>query len=206
MKPRPFCVGLTGGIGSGKTAVSGQFAQLGADVVDTDLLSKALTGPGGRAMPALVAAFGQDVAGPDGALDRPAMRQRVFSRPEERTRLESILHPMIRDEAARLVAASTAPYVLLVVPLLLETGAYGDLVDRILVVDCPEPVQYKRVMARDGLSDGQVKAILGAQVSRHTRLSAADDVIVNDESMQALAQKVSTLHDLYMEMASGWTP
>src|SRR5262245_38809287 len=152
MRLSPFVVVLTGGIGSGKTAVSDLLHELGADVVDTDVIARELTAAGGGAMPAIAERFGRDVLAPDGSLDRAKMRNRAFADAEVKRDLESILHPIIRLRAAELVARSRAPYVVLVVPLLVESGAYRDIADRVLVVDCPEPIQIERTMARSGLS------------------------------------------------------
>lgn len=196
-----FVVGLTGGIGSGKSAVAELFGRLGAGVVDTDAIAHELTGPDGAAMPALCAAFGEAVRCADGRLDRAAMRQRVFADATARQRLEAILHPMIRAEADTRCAQAQSSYVLLVVPLLIETGAYRERVDRILVVDCDESVQCARVMARSGLSLDEVRAIMKTQASRAERLAAADDVILNNRTLAALGPEVSALDRAYRQMA-----
>lgn len=196
-----FVVGLTGGIGSGKSAVAELFARLGAGVVDTDAIAHELTGPDGAAMPALCAAFGEAVRCADGRLDRAAMRQRVFADASARQRLEAILHPMIRTEADARCAQARSSYVLLVVPLLVETGNYRDRVDRILVVDCDEAEQCARVMARSGLSLTEVRAIMKTQASRAERLAAADDVILNNRTLAALGPEVSALDRAYRQMA-----
>ena len=202
---RPFVVGLTGGIGSGKSAAADGFAALGATVIDTDAVAHALTAPGGDAIPALRDAFGDAAITPDGALDRKAMRERVFADPQERQRLEAILHPLIRAEAdtqiRRLAGTDFSTYVVLVVPLLVESGSYRDRVDRILVVDCPEGLQVARVMARSGLDAAAVRAIIGAQASRQVRLAAADDVLLNDGSRARLAGEIRTLHARYADLA-----
>ena len=194
-------VGLTGGIGSGKSAAAEYFAQLGAAVVDTDVISHALTGPGGAAIPAIRQAFGDHMITSQGALDRAAMREQVFADTASRARLEAILHPMIRLEALRQCAAANAPYVVLTVPLLVETGAYRDKVNRIAVVDCPEDVQIARVCQRSGLTELQVRAIMDAQAPRAARLSAADDVIDNCGDLAHLHQIVAALHQKYFELA-----
>ena len=159
---RPYCVALTGGIGSGKSLIARQFAELGAEVIDTDIIARELTGPGGLAMPAIGEAFGADYVSADGSLERGRMRATVFADPAARRRLEAILHPLIRDRAAACLARSNAPYVLLVVPLLLETAAYTDLVDRVLVVDCDPAQQVERVTRRDGLSIALVESMMAA--------------------------------------------
>lgn len=194
-------VGLTGGIGSGKTTVANLFAARGIAVVDTDLIAHQLTAPGGAAMPDIVQAFGPGVARADGALDRAAMREIVFSDPAARVRLESILHPMIARLAMAECAAATSPYVIVAVPLLVETGHWRQRCDRVLVVDCDEAVQIRRVMARNGLSEDAVRAILAAQADRQTRLAAADDVVVNNGDLAHLAEEVDALHAGYLKLA-----
>lgn len=193
-----FVVGLTGGIGSGKSSVADLFVEFGAALVDTDAIAHELTGPNGGAMPALVAEFGPAVAGPDGALDRVAMRQRVFADPAARGRLEAILHPLIRRLSDERCRAAGAPYVVLAVPLLVESGAYRERCDRIVVVDCPEDLQIQRVMARNGLSVAEVEAIMAAQATREQRLAVADDVVVNDAGFDTLRAQVEALHRKYL--------
>jgi dephospho-CoA kinase len=193
-----FSVGLTGGIGCGKTTVADMFGALGATLIDTDLIAHALTAPQGAAMAAVVAEFGPAFAGPDGALERARMRELVFSDPGAKARLEAILHPRIRAAADALAAAATGPYLMFVVPLLVESGNWRERVDRVLVIDCEETTQLARVMARNGLSEPQVRAIMATQVPRATRLAAADDVIDNNEGMAALAPQIAHLHRIYM--------
>ena len=193
-----FSVGLTGGIGCGKTTVADMFAELGASVVDTDQIAHAMTAPHGPAMPAIVAEFGNEFATPEGALDRARMRALVFADSTARHRLESILHPLIRDAAYAAAAIATGSYVIFVVPLLIESGTWRDRVARILAIDCPEEVQIARVMARNGLSREQVLAIMAAQVTRQQRLDAADDVIVNDAGVDALRPQIARLHAEYL--------
>ena len=195
----PFVVGLTGGIGSGKSRVGELFVERGAALVDTDAIAHQLTGPGGAAMPALLAEFGAPVADAEGALDRAAMRRLVFADPARRRRLEAILHPMIRQEADRRCREALAPYVMLAVPLLVESGAYRERCQRVLVVDCPEALQIARVMARSGYDENAVRAIMAAQATRAERLAAADDVIVNDGDFSALAAQVDALHQKYLQ-------
>lgn len=197
-----YCVGITGGVGSGKSRAASMFGELGAGIVDTDEISHRLTASSGAAMPDIVAAFGPSAAAADGSLDRAAMRQRVFADPQARSRLEGILHPRIRRTAYAEVAASTAPYVLLVVPLLLETGAYRDVVQRVLVVDCDEALQVSRTMARSRLDEAAVRAIMAAQLPRDRRLALADDVIRNDSDIDQLRQQVAALHRKYLELAA----
>lgn len=197
-----FIVGLTGGIGSGKSAAATLFEELGAAVVDTDAIAHALTAPGGAAIAAIRAAFGDEVIDARGALDRAVMRRKVFADAQAKARLEAILHPMIRAEADRRCAAASAPYVVLVVPLLVESGGYRSRVQRIAVVDCPEAVQVARVMSRSGLSAAEARAIMAAQAGREQRLAAADDVIDNGGALSALRPQVEALHRRYLEMAA----
>ena len=197
-----FIVGLTGGIGSGKSAAATLFEEFGAAVVDTDAIAHELTAPGGTAIAPIWAAFGDEVVAPNGALDRAAMRRKVFTDAQAKGRLEAILHPMIRAEADRRSAAARAPYVVLVVPLLVESGGYRSRVQRIAVVDCPEAVQVARVMSRSGLSAGEARAIMAAQVGREARLAVADDVIDNGGELAALRPQIEALHRRYLEMAA----
>jgi len=194
-----FVVGLTGGIGSGKSAAAEEFARLGAAVVDTDAIAHELTAAGGAAIPELERLFGKDTLGADGAMDRAKVRARVFADPAARKALEALLHPMIRDESRRRIAGAKGPYVLHVVPLLVESADYRARVDRVLVVDCPEALQIARVRARSALPEGEVRAILASQASRAERLAAADDVIDNSGSIEALRKQVAALHQRYIE-------
>ncbi len=196
-----FVVGLTGGIGSGKSAVANLFAAHGVAVVDTDVIAHELTGAHGAAMPAIAAQFGDSLLGPDGRLNRAAMRQLVFSDASAKSRLEAILHPLIRRESEQRCQSAQSPYVLLVVPLLLESGAYRQYVKRILVVDCAETTQIARVMARSGLDAEEVRAIMETQASRALRCAAADDVVVNEADLASLSAQVDDLHRRYLEMA-----
>ncbi|THC43989.1 dephospho-CoA kinase [Massilia sp. Mn16-1_5] len=197
-----FSVGLTGGIGSGKTTVADMFGALGASLVDTDAIAHALTAPHGSAMPAILAEFGDTFATPQGALDRAKMRELVFTDPGARARLEGILHPRIREATAAAAAIATGPYVIFVVPLLIESGTWRERVTRILAVDCPEETQVARVMARNNLSETQVRAIMAAQVTRAQRLAGADDVVLNDDGLAALTPQVERLHAFYMAEAA----
>jgi dephospho-CoA kinase len=195
-----FVVGLTGGIGSGKSAAADEFAALGATVIDTDLIAHELTGSGGAAIGQIQKIFGNDfVAG--GALDRKRMREHVFAEPAAKKQLEQILHPMIREESARRIAAATGPYVIHVVPLLIESPDYRRRVNRVLVVDAPEETQVERVRARSGLSPDEVWSIMRAQVPRAERLAAADDVIDNAGTRDALRKQVAALHKKYLQFA-----
>jgi dephospho-CoA kinase len=196
-----FCVGLTGGIGCGKSKATEIFGQLGAGVVDTDVISRELTAAGGVAMKALVAEFGRDYVLPDGSLDRSRMRALVFAEGAAKRKLEAILHPLIRAASRERIAGASEPYVILVVPLLLETGAYRELLDRILVVDCDEDQQVRRTVARSGLAEEEVRAIMAAQLPRSERLKHADDVLHNDGDIKSLRTQIETLHERYLEAA-----
>ena len=193
-----FSVGLTGGIGCGKTTVADMFGALGASLVDTDAIAHALTAPHGSAMPAILAEFGADFATPQGALDRAKMRELVFTDPGARARLEAILHPRIREATAAAAALATGPYIIFVVPLLIESGTWRERVTRILAIDCSEATQVARVMARNNLSESQVRAIMAAQVTREQRLAGADDVVLNDDGIDALRPQVERLHAFYL--------
>jgi dephospho-CoA kinase len=198
-----FTVGLTGGIGSGKTAVSARLAKLGATVVDTDEISRALTAAGGAAMERVREAFGGRYVAPDGSLDRAAMRTLAFEDAAARAKLEAILHPAIRSEADRALGAATGPYALLVVPLLLETGGYAGRVDRILVVDCPEALQVARASERSRIAAEDVRRIMRAQWPRWRRLQLADDVVWNGGGLAALDTQCAALHERYRRPARG---
>ncbi len=201
-RPMPYVVGLTGGIGSGKSAVAEIFAALGAAVVDTDAIAHALTAPAGQAIPAIRQAFGSAVVAPDGTMDRVAMRRMVFGDAAAKARLEAILHPLIRAELTQQCKQANAPYVVLVVPLLIESGTYRERVNRLLVVDCAEQTQIERTMARSGLSAEEVRAIMATQASRTQRLTAADDLIDNDGPREALGAQVARLHRDYLRHAA----
>lgn len=198
----PFCVGLTGGIGSGKSAASSLFGKLGAEVVDTDEISRELTSPAGAAIAAIRDRFGPEFIAEDGSVDRARMRTRVFEDPAARKELEAILHPLIRERTRAAVSAARAPYVIVVVPLLFETGASLDLVRRVLVVDCDENEQVRRAVARSGIAAGEIRRIMAAQLPRAERLKQADDVIDNGGSLDALRGQVARLHDKYLALAS----
>ena len=199
---RKLVVGLTGGIGSGKSAAADEFERLGATVVDTDAIARELTEAGGAAMPHIQALFGEHFIAPSGAMDRKAMRERVFGDPVARQALEGLLHPMIRTEAERRIARAAGPYVVYVVPLLIESKEPRRRADRILVVDAPENVQVSRVVARSGLSDAEVRKIMAAQASRAERSAAADDVIDNGGTLDALREQVRALHSRYVKMST----
>lgn len=199
---RPYCIGLTGGIGSGKSTVAEMFAALGVPVIDTDVIARELTQAGGAAMPAISAEFGDELIEPSGAMDRVRMRMRILSDAHARGRLEAILHPMIQAEARRRLAGlSSSGYALLVVPLLVESGSYHDMVDRVLVVDCEESMQMTRTCSRDGRSEAEVGAIMSLQATRRARLDRADDVLNNTGDLPVLRSAVAELHRKYQKMA-----
>ncbi|HEY7241904.1 MAG TPA: dephospho-CoA kinase [Burkholderiales bacterium] len=194
-----FVVGLTGGIGSGKSAAAAEFERLGAAVVDTDAIAHELTEAGGRAIPEIRRVFGPAAVDASGAMDRGSMRARVFADPATKKALEALLHPMIREESQRRIAAAHAPYVIHVVPLLVESPDYRRRVDRVLVIDAPEELQVERVRSRSGLPETEVRAIVAAQATRAQRLAAADDVLENRGTIEALREQVAALHRKYLE-------
>jgi dephospho-CoA kinase len=201
-----FAVGLTGGIGSGKSAAAEIFGLLGAAIVDSAAIAHGLTATGGDAIAAIAQQFGAQYIGPDGALDRQRMRDRVFRDPPAKARLESILHPRIRELSIAQAAAAArdrAPYVVLVVPLLIESGGWRSRVDRILVIDCSPATQEARVRARSRLDAALVQAIIAQQARRADRLDAADDVLVNEGPLEQLTARVTRLHRRYCEFARG---
>lgn len=193
-------IGLTGGIGSGKSTVANLFAARGVPVIDADVIARELVEPGQPTLADIVAAFGADMLDAQGRLDRARLRARVFDDPSQRKRLEAILHPRIHAVMAERAMALTAPYVLLVIPLLLEAN-HLDLVDRVLVVDVPVETQRARVGAREQLAPAQIDALLAAQSNRQQRLDRADDVIDNSGDAAALERQVDTLHRRYLELA-----
>jgi dephospho-CoA kinase len=206
-QPRPFCVGLTGGIGSGKSVVAKRFARFGVEIIDTDRIAHELTAPNGVALPAIVAEFGVAMLNASGVLDRTAMRMRVFADALALKRLEAILHPLIRAELIRRLQtvsqSNSAPYALLVVPLLVENlAAYRPLLDRIAVVECDESQQLERTAARPGLDVKQAQAILAAQASPDSRRAIADDLIDNRSDLARLDEQVERLHPMYLELAA----
>ncbi|MGB5538530.1 MAG: dephospho-CoA kinase [Gammaproteobacteria bacterium] len=194
-------IGLTGGIGSGKSTVAGEFSKLGVPVLDTDQLARELVIPGQPALQEIVTHFGPRALLDDGTLDRAYLRTRIFSDSTDKQALEAILHPRIRQRVREWLATITSPYCIVMIPLLLETQQ-SDLVDRILVVDAPEKEQLKRVAARDGLSHNVVAGIMAAQIDRESRLSAADDIIVNDAGVDALIERTRKLHMHFMDISN----
>ena len=196
-----FVIGLTGGIGSGKSAVSDRFAQHGITIVDADVASRVVVEPGRPALTRIAEHFGAELITSSGTLDRALLRSKVFSSEQERKWLEALLHPLIAEEIQSGLANSRSPYTVLVSPLLLETTQHS-YVDRILVVDVPVELQLHRTMARDNNSESQVRAIIAAQMARDTRRSRADDLISNDGSLEQLQQQVDTLHQRYLALAA----
>jgi dephospho-CoA kinase len=196
-------IGLTGGIGSGKTAVSDLLAELGAGIIDTDLISHQITAPGGKAIPLIAKAFGADFIDPQGALIRPKMRALVFENPGARKVLEQITHPLIQEETAKQafeLAKSGVPYLVFVVPLLIESGSWIKLIDYLAVVDCPEETQIQRVMHRNNMTHLEVENVLKAQTSRNARLAAANAVIENQGSLDELKSEVLNLHQQLLKI------
>ena len=196
----PFRIGLTGGIASGKSTVADMFADLGVPIIDTDVIARQVVEPGRPALAEIRAAFGDHMIRPDGTLDRQALRAVVFADPAKRKALEGMLHPRIRDEAARQSAAADGPYQIIVVPLLAESPMRRDM-DRVLVVDCSEDVQLARLLARDSDTEQQARRIMASQASREERLRIADDVIRNDGDRADTERQVRGLHRRYMELA-----
>lgn len=196
-----LAVALTGGVGSGKSTVASLFSELGVPVIDADEISHALTAPGNPVLDLIAAAFGARFVDPDGHLDRAALRALVFADPSARERLESILHPRIRAEMRHRLAQLSAPYAVLEIPLLFETGQ-TNLADRILVVDLPEAKQIDRVQRRSGLEAAEIRRIVDSQASRSRRLEGADDVIDNSGNPAALEDRTRRLHRYYLELAA----
>ena len=201
---KPFKVGLTGGIGSGKSTVAAMFEEYGIAVIDSDEISHQLTQPGGDAIEAIRAEFGDSYLSKNGALDRGRMRQLVFADTTAKQRLEAILHPLIRLQmlAKEKASAELSPYLLLAIPLLFESVNYLPLVQRTLVVDCAEATQINRTIQRSGLTEQQVRAIMDAQISRTERLRLADDVIQNNADREALRLQVARFHRLYIDLSA----
>ena len=198
--PRPLRIGITGGIASGKTTVADFFADLGVPVIDTDVIAREVVTRGAPALVQIRDTFGDAVFSEDGSLDRQAMRRLVFSDADERLQLEGILHPRIREAAVARAQAVTAPYMVIVVPLLVESPMQ-ELMDRILVVDCSEDVQLSRLKARDAENEEQARRMIAAQASRDERLAIADDVVLNDADLDETRTKVEALHEEYLELS-----
>ena len=197
-------IGLTGGIGSGKSTVANLFKALGVPVIDADVIAHRLTQPGEPATQQILAAFGPEIADDEG-IDRKRLAQRIFSNPPERQRLEAILHPLVRTAMQQEVRQVQAPYCLLIIPLLIEAGQ-RDLVDRVLVVEADDSIRIRRVQARDGRSEAEIRAIQANQASRAACRAAADDIIQNDGDLEELSKQVTALHAGYLRMAQTETP
>jgi dephospho-CoA kinase len=202
---RRLRIGLTGGIASGKSTVAQRFTELGVPVIDADAAARAVVAPGTPGLAAVLNRFGRGVVAKNGELDRRALRELIFREPGSRRDLEAILHPLIRADMERSTELAVGPYVVMAIPLLVEGGS-RDRVDRILVVDVDEAVQLRRVMARDGCTEEQARAILVSQASRSARLAAADDVLPNSGTVADLRQAVDQLHERYLRVAEAQRP
>lgn len=196
---KPWILGLTGGIGSGKSAAAERFAELGVHVVDADQVARSVVEPGSAALAQIVDRFGGPILASSGELNRAALRERIFTSVEDRHWLERLLHPLIRQEIWASLSRAESPYAVLVSPLLVESRQH-EQVDRVLVIDVPEDLQLQRVLARDQVSEDQVRAILAAQARREDRLRHANDVLVNDRDLSWLRQEVDRLHDRYLQL------
>ncbi len=196
-----FVVGLTGGIGCGKSSASQFFSDLGIDVIDTDIIARQLTQPNGSAISLIQNTFGSSIIAADGTLDRNKMRDLVFANSELRHKLEQILHPLILKEVIRRIKQSQAPYVIVVIPLLFETNDYNHLIRHILVIDCDEQQQLLRTMERSNLSEQKVRSIMATQVARETRIQKADDVILNNQDIEYLKAQILLLHHKYLALS-----
>lgn len=197
-----YIVGLTGGIGCGKTTVSNLFHAFGVPVIDADIVARQVVAPGSPCLSTITEHFGPDILLENGELNRSLLRQKVFSNTEDKTWLDNLLHPAIRQRILTELAGVQSAYAILVAPLLLENGL-EQYVQRVLVIDVPESVQVKRTLTRDNTSEQQVKAIMAAQLPRQERLNRADDIITNDSSVAELAPKVAALHQQYLQLAAG---
>lgn len=198
----PWILGLTGGIGSGKSAAAERFVELGVHLVDADQAARWVVEPGRPALASIVERFGAGVLQGDGQLDRAALRQLIFADPEQRRWLEALLHPLIGQEIFSYLAKAESPYAVYVSPLLIESGQYRKT-QRVLVIDVPQALQVQRTLQRDGTSPEQVQAILAAQATREERLRHADDVLVNDRDVPRLHEQIDQLHHFYLTLRGG---
>lgn len=196
-----WILGITGGIGSGKSVVCQLFVKLGIEAIDADQVARWIVAKGKPALEKIINHFGEEVLSADGSLNRAALRHIIFNSAKQRFWLEQLLHPLIRNEICNFLASAASPYAILVSPLLLETSQH-QLTNRILVIDVPEPVQIARSMQRDNVTEQQIKAIMQAQLSRKERLAKADDIIVNDQSIEYLQQQVISLHQHYLQLCN----
>ncbi len=203
---RPLRIGLTGGIASGKSTVTQRFTELGIPVIDADVASRSVVEPGKPGLTQVIERFGPKVLDARGHLDRKALRSLIFDDPDSRRALDAILHPLIREEMEREAAAAQGPYVVMAIPLLVESGKARRRVDRVLVVDAEETLQIQRLRARDGSSEEEARAILASQTSRSARLAEADDVLLNTGSVADLRQAVDRLHEQYLQLAKSSPP
>lgn len=194
-------IGLTGGIGCGKTCAANYFAELGVNIIDTDEIARTLTQPSGFAIAPIINTFGDDVIAINGALDRNKMRQLVFSDKAIKQKLEAILHPLILKEVYHRVKQSESSYTIVAIPLLFETADYHEIIQRILVIDCDEQKQVIRTMVRSKLNEQEVRAIMATQVSRQYRLKKADDIIINNDDLDCLHEQISQLHKKYLRIS-----
>lgn len=198
-----YLVGLTGGIGSGKSTVADMFAAHGVRIVDTDLISRQLTQPGGAAITAIRNGFGDDFIAADGSLDRGRMRKLIFAERASRLRLEAILHPLILAQVRQQASLpTTAPYTMIVIPLLFESGGYAEWLHRVIAVDCPEATQIARTVQRSGLDEVTVRAIMAQQLGRTERLQKADDIIRNEGSLDELGKQIAAMHRHLCQLAA----
>jgi dephospho-CoA kinase len=197
-----YTVGLTGGIASGKSEAARVFTALGVPVTDADVIAREVLAPGSAGLAALTAALGADILTPAGELDRARLRQRVFAATALRRKVEAVTHPLVRERIRERLVTLAAPYAVVMAPLLVESGLDREL-DRVLVIDCAESVQLERLMARDGENEESARRMLAAQATRAERLAAADDVVVNDGSLEELATAVRKLHTFYLRLAGG---
>lgn len=196
-----WILGITGGIGSGKSVVCQLFVKFGIEAIDADQVARWIVAKGKPALEKIINHFGKEVLSPDGSLNRAALRRIIFNSAKQRFWLEQLLHPLIRNEICNFLANAASPYAILVSPLLLETNQH-QLTNRILVIDVPELVQIARSMQRDNVTEQQIKAIMQAQLSRKERLAKADDIIVNDQSIEYLQQQVTSLHQHYLQLCN----
>ncbi len=198
----PYVVGLTGGIGSGKSEVANAFAGMGVEIVDADAIAHRLSAPSEQGYAVIVGSFGRAVLTPSGEIDRVRLRRLVFADASARARLEALLHPLIRAEAQRQIGGWRGPYGVVVVPLLIERGGLAEIIDRVLVVDCPEEEQVRRVVARSAMSPAEVRAIMATQVDRSRRLAAADDILDNSGARHDIDAMVRDLDLRYRRLAT----
>lgn len=203
MVNRSLVIGLTGGIGAGKSVVAQYFAQLGITVIDADLIARQVVEPGMPALQAIIQRFGNEIVGENGSLNRALLREIIFKDPVDREWLENLTHPMIYQAIQTQIEHSQSSYCIVVIPLLLEKNQTRQRVDRILVVDAPETLQRDRAVKRDKTSAENIQSIMNAQLTREERLAAADDVLVNDQDLRSLERKILALHELYLSIARG---